>query len=135
VCCLELPCHSMALRAPPRVLLADDHAGILSALRRLLGPSCDVVGCVMDGAALLEAAARLKPDVIVIDIFMPKVNGLKACRLIREARPEANIVILTGSDDRSTRRRAFSAGASAFIPKHRMADDLLNAIHRDRTGG
>jgi DNA-binding NarL/FixJ family response regulator len=120
----------MALKAQPRVLLADDHAGILSALRRLLGSSCDIVGCVTDGAALLEAAARLRPDVIVVDIFMPKVDGLKACRQIKEATPETKVVVLTGHNDSSTRQRAFSAGASAFIPKHLMADDLVDAIHR-----
>jgi len=72
----------------PRVLVADDHADLVKAICRLLAMECDVVGSVADGSAVLEAAQRLRPDVIVVDLNLPNVNGLEACRQIRQAHPE-----------------------------------------------
>jgi DNA-binding NarL/FixJ family response regulator len=69
------------------VLIADDHSGIVTAARRLLAFDCDVVGTVADGSILLETAQRLQPDVIVLDLHLPKVNGLEACRQITRANP------------------------------------------------
>jgi DNA-binding NarL/FixJ family response regulator len=112
----------------PRVLLADDYAGLLTAWRRLLEPAFEVVGCVADGRALLEAASALVPDVIVADLSMPQVNGLDACRQIKNALPQTKIVLVTAGGDRWVARAAFDAGASAFILKHSAADDLLTAI-------
>ncbi len=114
----------------PRVLLADDYEGILTALRRILEPSCEVVGCVTDGAALLEAAARLEPDVIVLDIAMPEISGLEACRQIKQIAPQTTVVILTAADDAVVRREAFKAGASAFVLKCAVADELSGAIQK-----
>jgi DNA-binding NarL/FixJ family response regulator len=111
------------------VLLADDYAGILTALRRLLEPSCDVVGCVEDGMAVVEAAATLRPDVVVVDLAIPRLNGLEACRRIRDAMPETKVVILTATDDEATTQKAYSVGASAFVVKYAGAERLLSAIN------
>ena len=107
----------MPQKPRPRVLLADDHAGILTALQRMLEPSCDVVGRVTDGSALLEAAGRYQPDVIVLDVTMPEIDGLEACRQIMVAAPNTRIVFLTADDDAAVRQRALSLGASAFVLK------------------
>jgi DNA-binding NarL/FixJ family response regulator len=112
----------------PRVLLADDYAGLLVAWRRLLEPECDIVGCVRDGRALLDAATALTPDVIVADLSMPEVNGLEACRWLKHARPEVKVVLVTAGGDRGVAAAAFRAGASAFVLKYSAADDLLAAI-------
>lgn len=114
----------------PRVLLADDYAGILTALRRLLEPSCDVVGCVEDGMTLVDATAKLKPDVVVVDLAIPRLNGLEACRRIKHDTPETKVVILTATDDAATTEMAYSLGASAFVVKYSGADELLGAINR-----
>lgn len=110
--------------------MADDHAGVLATLERLLGSSCEIVAEVHDGEALLEAATSLRPDVIVADISMPKIDGLDACRQIKEAMPETKIIILTANNDPGYRQRASTLGASAFVLKHSMADDLLVAIQK-----
>jgi len=112
------------------VLLADDHAGILTALRRLLSPSCEIVGSVMDGVALIEAAARLKPDVIVVDVAMPELNGIDASQRIKQAMPQVKVIFLTASGDTGVREKAFSVGASAFVEKRAMGDRLLKAIQK-----
>ena len=118
----------------PRVLLADDYAGLLSAWRRLLEPSCDVVGCVGDGRALLEAADTLAPDVVIADLSMPEVNGLEACRHIKHASPQTKVILVTAGGDPWVARAAFRAGASGFVLKHSAADDLLLAIHTALVG-
>jgi DNA-binding NarL/FixJ family response regulator len=112
----------------PRVLLADDHAEILSALRRMLQPFCEVIGMVCDGRALLEEIASRQPDVVVVDLNMPGLSGLEACRLIRQAAPGTRVVMLTASDDPAIRRKAQELGASAFVLKYQVADHLVPAI-------
>lgn len=113
--------------ARPRVLLADDYAGLLTAWRRLLEPTCEVVGTVRNGRALLEATIALTPDVVVADLSMPEVNGIDACRQIKLARPETKVILVTAGGDEWVARAAFRAGASGFVLKH-SADDLLTAI-------
>lgn len=120
--------------ARPRVLLADDYVGLLTAWRRLLEPTCDVVGCVRDGRELLEAANTLKPDVVIADLSMPEVNGLDACRHINRTLPDTKIIMVTAGGDQWVARAAFRAGASAFVLKHTAADDLLLAIDRVLSG-
>jgi len=114
----------------PRVLIADDYPGIVSAIRRLLAPDCDVVGSVADGSELLEAVGRLQPDVIVLDLNMPKLNGLDACQQIRQAIPHTKVIILTAMIDPAIMQKALALGASAFIAKQSVGDDLLSAIRR-----
>jgi len=113
--------------ARPRVLLADDYVGLLTAWKRLLEPSCEVVGTVRNGRALLDAAAALTPDVVVADLSMPEVGGLEACKQIKQARPETKVILVTAGGDEWVARAAFRAGASGFVLKH-SADDLLTAI-------
>jgi DNA-binding NarL/FixJ family response regulator len=112
----------------PRVLLADDNAGILVAFARLLKSSCDVVGQVSDGGALIEAISALQPDVVVVDLFMPKIDGLETYSRISQLAPQTKIVLVTAADDDSIRERALSAGAAAFVSKPRVVDELLPAI-------
>lgn len=114
----------------PRVLIADDHPGIVTAIEGLLAPACEVVGSVTDGGALLEAAGRLRPDVIVLDLNMPDVNGLEACRQITRAIPDMKVIVLTAESDAAIMEEALSVGASAFIVKQAIAEDLLPAIKR-----
>jgi len=118
----------------PRVLLADDYPGLLIAWRRLLEPACEVVGSVRDGRALLEAAETLTPDVVIADLSMPEVNGLEACRQIKDAHPETKVILVTAGGDRWVVRAAFRAGASAFVLKHSAGDDLLTAIENAMLG-
>ena len=120
----------MAVTSPrPRVLLVDDDARILSAFERLVSPWCDVVGRVTDVGALFDEAARLQPDVIVVDLFMPAREGLESWPHLKEIVPQAKIVVVSGADDPSTRNKALRAGASAFVSKMQAADDLVLAIH------
>jgi DNA-binding NarL/FixJ family response regulator len=112
----------------PRILLADDHAMLLSAFGQLLAPTCDVVGAVSDGRALLEAAPRLKPDVIVLDISMPQLNGIEVCRQLQPQLPQTRWVFLTVNEDRDLAVEAFRLGASGYLLKSSAASELFAAI-------
>jgi CheY-like chemotaxis protein len=114
----------------PRVLLADDYAGILSALSRLLAPSCEIVGTVGDGLAVIEAAERLAPDVVVLDLAMPELDGLAACQRLKATMPAIKIVMLTAATDDGLRRSALSVGVDAFVGKHAVADALPGVIRK-----
>ena len=113
----------------PSVLLADDHPGLNVALGRLLAlDDYEIVGNVEDGARLLEEAARLQPDVIVLDLFMPTVNGLDACRELTRTLPRTKIIVLTAEDDALIKQVVLAAGAFAFIEKRVLTTDLLPAL-------
>jgi len=112
----------------PRVLLADDHALLLEAFEALLSQECEIVGAVTDGQALLDAAARLRPDVVVVDISMPLLNGIDAARRLRQLNPDVRIVFLTMNEDPDLAAEAFRAGASAYLLKRSAASELLVAI-------
>lgn len=119
------------MRTPrPRVLVADDYTDLLVAFKRLLEPSCEVVGCVADGDALLEDLAQLKPDVIVADLFIPPSTGLELCRQIKHVAPETLVIIVSASNDADVAKEAVRAGASAFVNKAAAVDDLVPAIQR-----
>jgi DNA-binding NarL/FixJ family response regulator len=118
----------------PRVLLADDHTLLLAAFQQLLAPACDVVGAVSDGRALLEAAPRLKPDVIVLDISMPRLNGMDAFRQLQPQLPGTKWVFLTVSEDADLVVEAFRLGASAFLLKSSAASELFGAIQMAMEG-
>ena len=105
----------------PRVLLADDHALLLAAFEKLLADHCEVVGVVSDGRALVDAAERLRPDVIVLDIAMPLLNGLDAGRQIKQKLREVRLVFLTMNEDPALAAEAFRAGASAYLLKRSAA--------------
>jgi DNA-binding NarL/FixJ family response regulator len=118
----------------PRVLLADDHRLLREAFVKLLEPDCDVVGAVADGRALLEAAPKLRPDVVVLDVAMPQLNGLDAARQLKRSMPGVKVIFLTVSEDPDLAAEAFRSGASAFLLKNSAASELLQAI-RDVSQG
>jgi DNA-binding NarL/FixJ family response regulator len=112
----------------PRVLIADDHALLLAAFEKLLADQCEVVGVVSDGRALVDAAERLRPDVIVLDIAMPLLNGLDAGRQIKQKLREVRLVFLTMNEDPALAAEAFRAGASAYLLKRSAASELSTAL-------
>ena len=115
-----------------RVLIVDDHPGVVKALTRLLMFEFDVVGSVADADGIPEAVQRLRPDVIVLDMNLPNVGGLDACRDIKAAAPQAQVVIFTAMDDPELRQRALEAGATAFVNKLAVDGELLSTLRRLR---
>jgi len=118
----------------PRVLLADDQALLLDAFEKLLVPECDIVGHAADGRALVAAASTLKPDVIVLDIGMPLLNGLEAGRQIKQTLRDVKLVFLTMNQDPDLATEAFRVGASAYLLKHSAASELTTAIREVMQG-
>jgi DNA-binding NarL/FixJ family response regulator len=118
----------------PRVLLADDHTLVLEAFEKLLEPDYTVVGAVSDGRALLAAAAELKPDVIVLDIAMPLLNGLDAARQLKKTMPAIKLIFLTMNEDPDLAREAFRLGASGYLLKISAASELSKAINEALSG-
>jgi DNA-binding NarL/FixJ family response regulator len=112
-----------------RLIIADDHTLIAEAFQKLLEPSCDVVATVTDGRALLVAARDLRPEVIVLDVAMPLLNGLDAARYIRKMDPSIKMVFVTVSEDPDIAAEAFRAGGSAYLLKRSAGAELLTAIH------
>jgi len=113
----------------PRVLLADDHTIVAEGLRSLLEDEFEFVGAVSDGRALLDAAQKLKPDVIVADISMPLLNGLDAARQLKREGVTAKIVFLTMHAEAQLAAEAFRAGASGYLLKSSAGEELIAAIH------
>ena len=118
----------------PRVLLADDHALLLGAFEKLLADECDVVGQVSDGRALVAAAEALKPDVVVLDISMPLLNGLEAGRQIKQKLKKTKLVFLTMNEDADLAAEAFRSGASAYLLKRSGASELAMAVREVMRG-
>ena len=116
-------------RPKNRLLIADDHQLVAEACKNLLQPEFEIVGIVNDGRALLKAARELKPDVFLIDIAMPLLNGLDAGEQIKHDFPEAKIVFLTMHMDPAVAAEAFRRGASGYLPKNSSASELLTAMH------
>jgi DNA-binding NarL/FixJ family response regulator len=112
----------------PRFLVADDHAIFAEALRVFLEKTYAVVGVVLDGRAMMDAAVRLRPDVIVLDVGMPLLNGLEAARRARTQVPNIKFVFLTMHDDPSLAAAALELGAVGFVLKHSAGQELLKAI-------
>jgi len=113
----------------PRVLLVDDHPGIVQALSRVLSPVCDVVGVIADGREVADAAARLQPVVIVVDLNLPNVNGLQICREMTRTDPRAKVVVISATADDAIGDEALAAGASGFFLKSAV-NELIVAITR-----
>ena len=111
-----------------RVLLADDHTLLAEAFERLLTPDYEVVGLVADGRELLEAAPRLKPDVVVLDVTMPRLNGLDAGRQLKEKMRSVRLVFLTMNEDPQVAAEAFRIGASGYLLKRSALSELPLAI-------
>lgn len=117
-----------------RVLIADDHALLLGAFETLLAIEFEVVGVASDGRAAVSAAERLKPDVVVLDIAMPLLNGLEAGRQIKKILGDVKLVFLTMNEDADLAAEAFRAGASAYLLKRSAASELSAAIHEVMRG-
>jgi DNA-binding NarL/FixJ family response regulator len=111
-----------------RVLLADDHAGVLAELRVQLGKVFEIVGSAEDGKQAVDATLRLDPDVLVLDISMPVMNGFQAAACLRDVKCRTKIVILTAYEDQEYVDAAFSSGAGAYVSKRNLAADLEMAI-------
>ena len=112
-----------------RILLADDHTMICAGFQKLLEPHYEVVGSVADGRALLKAADELKPDVVLLDVAMPLLNGLDAARALKKTMPHVKLIFLTMNPDSDIAAEAFRAGASAYLLKNSQASELLQAVH------
>jgi DNA-binding NarL/FixJ family response regulator len=120
---------------PKRLLIADDHLLMLEGLSRLLGNEFEIAGTAKDGRDLLAQAERLRPDVIVLDIAMPEMNGIEAARRLNKTLPSAKIVFVTQRIDTAYIQAALAAGAMAYVAKQSASTELLTAIHealRDR---
>ena len=120
--------------ARPRILLADDHQMLLDAFKVMLEPEFDVVGAVTNGRALLEEFARLVPDVVVVDVAMPLLNGLDAGRQIKAQRRSVKLIFLTMNPDPDLAGEAFRLGASGYVLKLSAARELKQAIQEALSG-
>jgi DNA-binding NarL/FixJ family response regulator len=118
-----------------RIALADDHQFLTDAIKKLLEPEHEVVGTFSDGAALVAAAVTLHPDVVVMDVHMPTMNGLLACARLKKLLPKTKVVFLTMNQDLETAGEAFRSGASGFVLKTSAASELLAAIREVLRGG
>ena len=117
----------------PRVMIADDHTLLVEAFRRLLESKCEIVGVASDGRTLLESAPALKPDVIVLDISMPLLNGLEAARQLKALLPEVKIIFLTMNEDPDLAGEAMRIGAAGYLLKKSAASELFRAIQQAMT--
>lgn len=117
-----------------RVLLADDHTIFLEALTKMLETEFEIVGTVNDGRALLECLPRLRPDVVVLDVGMPLLNGLDAGRQVKNLRPQTRVIFLTQNHDPSLAAEAFRWKASGYLLKTSAARELIVAIHEAMKG-
>jgi DNA-binding NarL/FixJ family response regulator len=118
----------------PRVLLADDSEQILRAVSRLLQVQFEVIGSVLNGEHAIETTLRLQPDVLVLDIMMPVMDGFEAARSLKKVGAPAKIVFLTGIEDPALMETAMKAGGSGFVFKSQLVTDLPLAIHAALAG-
>ena len=118
----------------PRVLVADDQAVVAAGVRTLIEPACEVVGVVRDGRDLLIEAEKLQPDIIVMEVLLPLLNGLDAARHLAKLVPESKIVFLTIQASATLVVEAFRAGASAYVLKRSPSSELGQAIHEVMSG-
>ncbi len=117
-----------------RVLLADDHEAMLDRVTDLVADECDVIGTAIDGRQALEAAMELKPDVLVLDISMPVMNGFETAYRLRQAGAKTRIIFVTVHDDPDYTRAALDTGALGYVIKPRIASDLMIAINEAHAG-
>jgi DNA-binding NarL/FixJ family response regulator len=118
----------------PRVLVADDHRAMLDSLVRLLSRDFDVVATVMDGLAAVTEAEHLEPDLLVLDIAMPRLNGIAAAARLKEHGSKAKIVFVTNMKDREFVQESLALGDVGFVSKDRLVADLLPAVRQVLSG-
>jgi DNA-binding NarL/FixJ family response regulator len=111
-----------------RVLLADDHPAMMTALAHLIEPMCEIVGRVADGGEVLDQVAKLRPDLLLVDVNMPGLDGIEICRRTVKAFPAVAVIVLTATLDAAVSHAAREAGAAAFIAKLSAAEELPAAI-------
>ena len=122
------------MKRRPRILLADDHTMLLDAFQRLLEPRCEIVGTAGDGRALIDLAASTRPDVIVLDIAMPGLNGIDACAQLSRKMPGIRLVFLTVNEDPDIAAEAIRLGASGYLLKSSASAELFTAIEQALAG-
>ena len=118
----------------PRILMADDHLILLEAFKALLEPAFDIVGIVTDGRSLLEEFTRLNPDVVLLDVAMPLLNGLDAGRQLKAQRPSVKLIYLTMNPDPDLASEALRLGASGYVLKSSAVQELKQAIEEALRG-
>jgi len=118
----------------PKVLLADDHVMVSEGLKMLLADTCEVIGSVTDGCALVDATKRLKPDIIVTDISMPIMDGIEAVRVLRREGDDTKVIFVTMHTDAQIAVEAFRVGGSGYVLKHAAGDELIAAIRASLRG-
>jgi DNA-binding NarL/FixJ family response regulator len=114
----------------PRILLADDHTLFVDALRKLLEPEFEIAGSVADGRALVTAAVQLKPDVIVVDLGLPLLNGMDAGRQIKKLLPETKLLVVTMNEDAAVAKAALRQWASGYLLKKSAGSELTQAVRK-----
>lgn len=121
----------------PRIVLADDNRCMLLSVAHALGSWCEVqvVGHALNGAEAVESVLRLQPDILILDIVMPVLDGIQAARKLREADSPVRIIFLTAIEDSSTRKAAMEAGGQAYVSKFQLITDLPRAITAVMEGG
>lgn len=112
----------------PRVIIADDHALVAEGVTKLIERDVQLVGSVADGRALVQAVEKLNPDLALVDISLPLLNGLDACRQIKKANPTVKVIVLTMHLEKHFVTEAFRAGVSGYVLKQSVADELIFAI-------
>jgi DNA-binding NarL/FixJ family response regulator len=112
----------------PRILLADDHTLVIEAFRKLLEPSCNIVGVVADGLSLLQLAPSLKPDIVVVDVAMPLLSGLEAGQRLKKLMPAVKVIFVTMNEDPDLAMEAMRGKASGYLLKSSAASELFQAI-------
>ncbi|HEY1213311.1 MAG TPA: response regulator transcription factor [Bryobacteraceae bacterium] len=118
-----------------RILLADDHSLVLDGIRRLLENQHHVIGSAVDGQSLVREALRLRPEMVILDVTMPVLNGIDAAREIRKALPKTKLVFISMHSNPVYVRKAIEAGGVAYVLKSGASEELLNAIRIARNGG
>ena len=117
-----------------RILIADDHRLLADACKSLLEPEFQVIGIVTDGRCLVRSAVELKPDIVILDIYMPQLNGLDAAEQVKRKLPGVKLVFLTMTMSADVAAEAFRRGASAFVLKQSAGDELLLAVRKVKEG-
>jgi len=117
-----------------RIIIADDHTLLVDAFESMLSPECEVVAKVTDGRALLAAATELHPDLVVVDLAMPLLNGIDAARLIRQRHPGIKVIFVTINEDADIAAEAMRVGGSAYLLKRSAPSELITAIREAMKG-
>lgn len=120
---------SLTTNMRKRLLIADDHELVLAGISQILAPEFDIVGTANNGRALLNEAKRLLPDLIVVDLGMPELNGVEATRQVMAVAPRTKIIVLTQQLSSNHVHAAFQAGARGYVAKQAAATELVTAVH------